>query len=139
MENKIKTSDKKALTIFNVYHALKAIEEGKIEGVSFEGEKNRLILITNFGMLLADRILPQNHEYEQLDAHNFSHLLLKQSIKNTSDMLIESGDEEVLFQQKSLILENVTIHPYGSDATSTLPMMILFSDQVVGITFGDRD
>nr|WP_309099065.1 hypothetical protein [Fredinandcohnia onubensis] len=125
--------DVKALTSLCVYSAVEVSNESNDDST----KQNKIIFLTSFGFVIPEKILPTNFEEVELTPENFSRFVAQSAIKNTKEALEEHQNEDVLLENTSFILENVEIKPYSSQQTSKLANMILFSDQIVGLSFGN--
>lgn len=127
-------NDLKGITLFSLH----ALIESQNEQDDAE-KKNKLIIVTSFGFIEADRLLPNKFEKEAVTSDNIATSTLQMLVSSRNKQLEEKGNEEVFNNQTSFILENVRIIPFSGGNPTNLPTMILFSDQVVGLTFGDID
>src|SRR5690606_27518351 len=103
------------------------------------GTKTQLIFITNFAFIqgeLEDSIA----ENEELS------LLNKLAIKAASfrnDDILEKEQEGIDLRPVNdasfFVLKNASIRPFTNDQSHKLQQMILYADQVVGVTIADNE
>ncbi|MCG3418961.1 hypothetical protein [Oceanobacillus jordanicus] len=121
--------DFKALTTLNVYSAVQIANENS-------DDKNKIIFITNFGIVTAEKILTGDFKEDELNESNYSKFISQSAVSLTREALKEHNNEDVLLDKTSFVLENVVIRPYGSDQINNFSSLILFSDQIVGVSSG---
>lgn len=126
----IKKRDLKALTVLGIKSAVDVSNENN------GNKSNKVIFITSFGYVVSEKILFKDMELDELNNDNIGPFMISNAAKNARDMLKENGNEDVLNDQTSFVLENVQIKPFNGDLPSNLPSMILFSDQIVGLSLG---
>jgi hypothetical protein len=125
-------NDLKAATLLALYPVVEAQQQTE------DDKTNKLVIVTQFGLVIAEKLLPNKFEDEKVNAENFLKFALQTSIKHRNEYLEEKANEEIFNNQTtSFLLENVKIKPFASDQFTNLQSMILFSDQIVGLTIGD--
>lgn len=104
-------------------------------------QKNKIIFITSTGIIQAEEILTRDRDFsEETDEEKiFPDYLFQIALNNRDDLLKEHENENLLLEQTSLILKNVQIRPIGQGGITNLPIMILFSSDIIGITLGESD
>lgn len=120
--------DLKALTVLGLESALRANDPDK---------NNKIIFITSFGYIVPEKIVFNQSEPEELNKDNIASFTIFRADQSAKDILEKNGNEDALDEQASFILENVQIKHFNSNSISNFPNMILFSDQIVGLSFGN--
>ncbi|AYB39708.1 hypothetical protein [Brevibacillus laterosporus] len=131
------------LTLFN--SAIETMKSEGIAGISLGSDTNVLI-ITNFGIVSGDikqiRVQENSDESEKPGQIVFK-MLIETLVKSRNTFLSKEedliGHENVraINDSSFVILENVTVTPFSNPNMKThLESMILFSDQISGISYG---
>ena len=123
--------DFKNLTIGHMNDILKSLNES-------QGARNGIIIFTNFGMVRGMLTEPMI-ESEESDSSVFQQVV-KKAINFRDEDIADSEKEgnrpRPVSDQGFISLRNVKIHPYTSSTASTIEEMIIFTDQIVGVSFG---
>lgn len=118
--------DLKALQVLSLYT--------HIESVNKEHNNSLKIgFITHFGIVRANSILKSGFEDESLNQSNYLKFMFQTSVTHSKELLREQNNEDVLKDQTAFILEDVTINSHDSIRKTNLPLMILFSQDIVGL------
>lgn len=100
-------------------------------------ETNNLILTTPAGLICGKLI----SEDETTDSNKMNNLMAKVCNNFTEKYLkdISDSDSEPIIEGNDgyLFLQDVTIRSTSSNATSNLPFMIVFYDQIIGVSIGN--
>ncbi|MES1047245.1 hypothetical protein FOA22_22590 [Heyndrickxia oleronia] len=126
-KNFLEKRDLKALTTLSLYASL---ENDQIN-------KNNIIFVTNFGLVFAKKVLSPKFEEETLTPENYSRFIMQSTVNNTSEVIKENNNEDILDDLTSFVLEDVQIKSFNNDQVTNLTTMILFSDSILGLTFGN--
>ncbi|TKC15672.1 hypothetical protein [Robertmurraya kyonggiensis] len=129
-KNFFEKNDFKGITTLSLY-SIVAIQDENFE------KKNSIIFFTASGMIQAEEMLPNKIEERTTDLET-SDKLIRSALKNRDKMLREHDNEKLLEENTSFILKNVKIKSLDGNTTN-VPIMILFSDSIVGITLGNLD
>lgn len=125
----IEKRDLKSLTVFSLYSFIQhSKEQGNI------GEDTNIIFTTSFGIVSASRIVSGPFKEEKLTNENYSRFAMQTTVSNTNKFLAANENEDILDTQSSIILEDVTIQ--NGNYTTNMPTMILFSEDILGLSFG---
>ncbi|WP_017727090.1 hypothetical protein [Halalkalibacterium ligniniphilum] len=103
---------------------------------------SKFYLLTNFASITAEIV----NTFENLDYVDW-----EDEEEAIFPFLSQSGKELIQLQERipgqekidvknyheMLVLKNVELTPYGSEKTIRMQQMLLFSDQIVGMTFGE--
>lgn len=125
--------DLKALTVLGMMSAV----EVSNENITDKNKDNKLIILTSFGYVIPEKIIPKHELPEELNEENYPTFITSSATEGVKNMLKENNNEDVLDTQTSFVLERVQIKPFNSNVTHNLQSMILFSDQIVGLSFGN--
>lgn len=135
--------DLKSLTFHCIDEMLNAsldtIKSGEIEGASINGDINTII-VTNFGIVKGDLVKEQTSTNDE--SLGFSEAVILKSIEIRNDEISKLENEnaqlKLINDTRAIVLKNVTITPYANSNTPfKLENLILFSDQIVGISIGE--
>lgn len=129
-------SDFKGITALSISSIIETLKE-----TSTSERKDNIIFMTSFGIIQAEEILKRDYDFsEETDEEKiFPDYFFQIALNSRDEMLKEHQNEELLLQQTSFILKNVQIRPFGGNGTTNLPIMILFSSDIIGITLGEID
>ncbi|UNT55799.1 hypothetical protein [Lysinibacillus capsici] len=125
------TQDFKAITTASVLALTKAFNEA-----DDQRKKDKVIFVTSFGYVIAESIENTTDIEEPKNPDDIAMHALQDTIKNRNEILSEFDNQEILNSNTSLLLKNVQIKTYDGH-TSNLPVMLLFSDSIQGLTFGN--
>lgn len=120
--------DLKALSTLGVDAAVQVANEN--------GGNNKVIFVTSFGLVIPEKILAKEIDPDDVNGDNLQPFTIFNALKNTKDLLAENQNDDILDEQTAFVLENVEIRPFGSSGNTYLGSMILFSDQIVGLSMG---
>lgn len=128
-------NDFKGITTLSIISMIESLNKNQ------ESDKNnKIIIMTSFGIIQADEVLKRDYNFnvdsDEIVAPDY---LFQLALNNRDEILKEHNNEDLLLQQTSLVLKNVQIKSFGSNATTNLPIMILFSEDIIGITLGQID
>lgn len=99
---------------------------------------NKVLIITSFGIIQAEEIVePGEFEDETITDDNFGKFIMQTTLNSRNNLLKEYDNGALLDQQTSFILKDVTLRPFNSTNKTKLPIMLLFSEDIVGLTFGE--
>jgi hypothetical protein len=129
-----KRFDIKSLTIGTFFAIIEDLKNRNVEGIS---PNTKVICYTNFGTI-SGRLLPGTDEEADNGFSMFHEKVMK--IRNKDINLYESeGTTEVLNDTGHIPLVDVEIHYYANpNRIDKLSYFLLYPDQVVGLTFGER-
>lgn len=129
-------NDYKGITALAVYNMIATLNED-----DESGKKNNILFMTSFGIVQAEEILPRDDDFnEETDKDKiFPDYTLQIALNSRDAMLKEYNNEELLLQNTAFILKNVSIRRAGSDGTTNVPIMILFSEDIIGLSLGHVD
>ncbi|KAB7683341.1 hypothetical protein [Bacillus sp. B1-WWTP-T-0.5-Post-4] len=131
--------DLKATTITSFGHTIDAIKSGEIEGVSIHPD-TKITLFTAFGMITGNLLnshLPKSEEEKMIErfhegAFDFRNL----QINRLSD---EEDITEISNKTGNIALTNVEVSYYANPSNiQNFSYLLVFADQVVGLTFGNK-
>lgn len=125
--------DLKALAVLGMTTAVEVSNENNKD----EHEDNKLIILTTFGYIIPEKIVPKHEIPDELNSENYPTFITSTAVEGVKNMLIKNKNEDVLDTQSVFVLEGVQIKPFNSNLTHNLPSMLLFSDQIVGLSFGN--
>ncbi|WP_214484544.1 hypothetical protein [Bacillus sp. SM2101] len=123
--------DLKALTTLSLFNAIEIAKKDK-----HISNDDGLIFFTSFGIVTAANIVISPFEDEALNNENFARFIMQSSKEHAAKHLVEHGNDDILDTKTAFILEDVTIS--AGNTTSDLSIMILFSEDIAGISFGNR-
>lgn len=127
----IMISNLKTLSALSLYTLIETQKEiGTID------KNDKIIFFTSFGIVSALRVITSPFSEETLTNENFPEFALQTALDNAKKLLKENDQNEVLYTQNALILQDVTI--VNGSTNYNLPIMILFSDDILGLSFGDQ-
>ncbi|BAB06404.1 hypothetical protein P4637_19225 [Halalkalibacterium halodurans] len=114
----------------------------KFKQEDFISEESKFFILTHFAVMTADVVNSlsgfHSDEWEEEDEAIFPFLSErgKEFIARQEEI---PGHEEIKVKDfhEVLVLKNVSIQPFVSKQTIKMQQMLLFSDQVVGMTFGE--
>lgn len=124
--------DFKGMTVVSMISMLDTLNDNKSD------KKDSIIFMTSLGTIQADEVLMRDYDFSPENDKDkiFPDYLYQIALNGRDEILKEYNNEKVLSEQTSFILKNVQIRPIGSKVSTTLPIMILFSSDVVGIALG---
>lgn len=128
--------DFKGITTLAISSIVETLKE-----TSTSERKDMIIFMTSFGIIQAEEILQRDYDFsEEKDEEKiFPDYIFQIALNSRDDLLKEHENEDLLLEQTSFILKNVQIRPFGQGGTTNLPIMILFSSDIIGITLGEID
>lgn len=131
-------TDLKSLTFQCLSTALDILKSDEIGNISIDSDTN-VIVVTNFGTV--EGTLIDSSKSTDNPNKNFVNNLLAEVFEARNGRIIQLENENDQFRlindTDSLTLENVTITPYAnSNNKFNLGELILFSDQIVGLSIG---
>lgn len=131
-------TDLKSLTFQCLSSGLDILKSDKTGNISIDSETN-VIVITNFGTV--EGTLIDFNKSTDNPNKAFVNALFEKVFEVRNERIIELENENDQFRlindTDSLTLENVTITPYAnSNNKFNLGELILFSDQIVGLSIG---
>lgn len=142
MRNSIDFKKSIATSIFSL---IQDMREGKFEGVSL-GPNTTAAVITNFGLVRGKVVLFDNESEKGIyENHDYDSLIYMQAIKTLDESMAnfetEVGSESVKLVNYTgrLVLADAVVTPYANPQSSfNFSRLLLFTDQIVGITFGEE-
>lgn len=138
--------DFKKMYIENLGFSLKAIAENKVDGISTNGD-NKIIITTNYGLVIGTLIdfdEDSNEESTEISTDTLSKKLIEMAsgsrFNEISDLEKEfNTTTKILNHTGSILLKDAVITPYSnSNNSTTLPFLVLFTDQICGFSFGSK-
>jgi hypothetical protein len=122
----------KALHVLGVSAVLEKIRDGEIGSISIDSD-SRLMILTHSALLTADLYTGNlNGDSDSNPAEDPLFFMLK-NVQAAYDNSREGIDNKLI----PIYLKDVTIKPLSNtQETTKLPFLCLYSDQIVGITFG---
>jgi|GEM_PF-1378407 len=134
------------------YHTLTMLNSG-IESLKSKenneisiSDDTRVFIMTNFGLIAADikELGVSDNSSENVKPGQKLFQLMLEALLNSrnnylseQEELIGQGNLRVINDSSFVVLENVTVIPFANPNTkSNLDSLILFTDQIVGISFG---
>ncbi|MED0670585.1 hypothetical protein P4S95_10270 [Aneurinibacillus aneurinilyticus] len=141
------TIDMKRAILLSFNAAIEGIKSGEIKSAQVN-DGGQMMIMTNFGIVYCD-IKSLDEEVDTTNSSDvnqiISEVLTNQVIKGTDHAIAqyekEIGTENlrVINDSSPIYLENVTVIPYGNPAAKfNFPSLLLFSDQIVGISAGKQ-
>lgn len=94
-------------------------------------EDSKTIFVTNFGYVEGDVILKPGSNFD-FSTEDGKIVMLHSVLKKTADKIGDNVDSEIK-KSNAIPLKNVTISTFSGDV-SNLSYLLLFADQVVGLT-----
>lgn len=137
--------DFKKILVFGIFNLIQRIKDGKVEDVSM-GKNTSVSVMTNFGLVSGRVMLFDNEsEKEIIDTRDFGSLFYLETVKSVDKVMANLEDKigpetiKVINQTGRLMLADVTITPFANPQNKyKLARLLLFTDQIVGITFGEE-
>jgi hypothetical protein len=130
--------DLKALKVYMFNSILESFKSGEFEGITV-GKDTKTLLITNFGVVEGTIRKIGDYEESNLSQVFFSSVtssMLKAANEEMSK-LEEDRDITEINQSTMIYLTDVLISPFDNPRSKTqLDNLLLFSDQVVGVSAG---
>ncbi|MEZ2659278.1 hypothetical protein [Aneurinibacillus aneurinilyticus] len=126
---------------------VKGIQSGKMKGVEV-GKDNQIMILTNFGTVYGNiQSLTEEHDNNNAtpwDASQEFMKIINEQALQLSEHLLSRDEKEispenlrVINHSSPIYLENVTVIPYANPSSNLkFPSLLIFSDQIVGISFG---
>ncbi|MGG0727278.1 hypothetical protein [Bacillus paramycoides] len=131
--------DLKKATVDSFCHTIDALKSSEQDGLSID-LATKLIFFTNFGMItgnLLDSYLPKSDEEKMIERFHEGVFMFRDSQLNKS--FDEEDITEILNKTGCIALTNVEVSYHANPSNvQMLPYLLLFSDQVVGLTFGKK-
>ncbi|WP_272033074.1 hypothetical protein [Oceanobacillus kimchii] len=123
--------DLKSLTVLSALAAIQQLNKD----LEDDNKRNNIVFFTSFGSVMAKDIVSSDFNEDELTKENYQRFISQTSVSNAKEALIEHGNEDVLLNQTAFVLTDVQVKSHGDPYN--IPSMILFSDQIVGVSFGN--
>lgn len=105
--------------------------------LSVEGfESNKLIIYTSSATISGCPVMENSVSNEDKPADNSTDLLVYLTQKITDDYFDEYGDGPTPGNDGYIILKDAVFRPGGSNETTQTPFLVVFFDQIIGVTIG---
>lgn len=132
--------DLKAFTFECFSTAIEILKSGEIEGISI-GENTSVLILTDIG-LVEGTIMMKNPANTNPN-ERFAHFVMTNTINAFNEQLDKIKSENsalsIINNSDSIILKNVVITPYSNPGSKiNLATLILFTDKILGISFGEK-
>lgn len=130
------TNDLKGITTVSVYSMIETLAQQETAG-----KRNSIIFLTSSATIQAEEILRRDDDFseESNDEKVFPDYALQIALNSRDETLKEYKNDQLLSQQTTFILKNVKIRPFGVHGVTNLPIMLLFSGDIIGLAFGQLD
>lgn len=141
MQNSI---DFKKIVISYIFEMIDTLKKGELEGLSI-GEKTTVRILTNFGIIDGKAInFDEESEKEILNEKNNPSALYAIANRGVDmtmadyEAKIGSDNLKVINQTGKLVLTDAVVTPYANpQGKFNISRMLIFTDQIVGVTFGE--
>ena len=142
MQNSI---DFKKIVISYIFEMIDALKKGELESLSI-GEKTTVRILTNFGIVEGKVInFDEESEKEILNEKNNPSALYAIANRGVGmtmadyEAKIGSDNLRVTNHTGRLVLTDAVVMPYANpQGKFNISRMLIFTDQIVGITFGEE-
>lgn len=124
--------DLKQITVETFADSIKRVQEQeKLPG-------HKLICITAFGLIEGTyKYVDTSREGQRpADEYDLANILMASREIKIDDAIKTEGEEIFIQKSKPIVLEEVRIHSSGNKIFH-LPLLTLFSDQIIGVTLGE--
>jgi hypothetical protein len=130
-------ADLKALTANAFANVIENIKNGKIEEISMDSN-TEIFFFTHFGLVSGSLYIPPE-ENDEFDPVYFLHKVIFKTRDSLLSSYIEKSVKRLTNDSSFILLKDVTIKPYANpDAPYNLPYFLLYSDAILGISFGSQ-
>jgi hypothetical protein len=130
-------ADLKALTANAFANVIENIKNGKIEEISAD-PNTEIWFFTHFGLVSGSLYIPPE-ENDAFDPTYFLHKVIFKTRDSLLSSYIEKSVKRLTNNSSFVLLKDVTIKPYASpDASYKLAYFLLYSDAILGISFGSQ-
>jgi hypothetical protein len=138
-------SDLKLLTLDALYSIIDNVKSGQIVNISIPTNTN-VFVITNFGVVEGSMVRFSNNynqEFANDTTNEYSKMLINQAFRFRNEKIsnLETVNEafKLINDSSAIILENAVVIPHASpNNKSNYKILVLFTDQIVGLSFGER-
>lgn len=121
--------DLKAITTLTLFSSVEnAKQDGRI------GLNDKIIFVTSFGLVTASKVISGKFNEDALTNENYGRFTLQTVVNLAQEYLLENNNGDILDTQTAFVLEDVSI--VNGNNTTNLPIMILFADEIAGLSFG---
>ncbi|WP_062678864.1 hypothetical protein [Parageobacillus toebii] len=130
-------ADLKSLTANVFANSIENLRNGKIEKISMDSD-TEILFFTHFGLVSGSQYNPpeENDEFDPIYLLHESMLKMRDSLLSS---YIEDGVKRLVNDSGFILLKDVTIKPYANpDASYKLAYFLLYSDAILGISFGSQ-